>query len=120
MRVPSGKAIFWFADKANTVVVEKMLRTEYGATPIQVASLPTWMDLTRTALSILSCEQAVRNQMLVGFLYGEVSFGALTVIISISSVIDLTCTIQQLATHDPLTGDFRQFFSPMIKVHSAP
>eukprot|EP00960_Hanusia_phi_P039962 754168-Hanusia_phi.AAC.2 len=67
----------------------------------------------------LTAVQALRNQMLVGIFIGETSFGALAVIISAVSAIDLTCTLkglQNLSKEDPVTGNYEPLVTPMSKV----
>mmetsp|Transcript_46077 Transcript_46077/g.94247 ORF Transcript_46077/g.94247 Transcript_46077/m.94247 type:complete len:296 (+) Transcript_46077:185-1072(+) len=60
--------------------------------------------------------QAIRNELLTGLFIGETSFAAVTVIISVTSAVDLTCSMKILGSRDPITGDMEPWITPMTKV----
>mmetsp|Transcript_39714 Transcript_39714/g.80011 ORF Transcript_39714/g.80011 Transcript_39714/m.80011 type:complete len:187 (-) Transcript_39714:22-582(-) len=60
--------------------------------------------------------QTMRNELMVGTFLGETSFSAVTVIISLSTALDLSCTLQALESYDPILGSPSTLFSPVFKV----
>eukprot|EP00288_Rhodomonas_lens_P016520 CAMPEP_0177712238 /NCGR_PEP_ID=MMETSP0484_2-20121128/12293_1 /TAXON_ID=354590 /ORGANISM="Rhodomonas lens, Strain RHODO" /LENGTH=283 /DNA_ID=CAMNT_0019224035 /DNA_START=241 /DNA_END=1092 /DNA_ORIENTATION=- len=95
MQTDHDNSIFGFTHKCRAIWVEVYLsKPKHGVTAIQ----------------------AIRNEILTLLFIGEFSFSAVTVIISVSSALDLTCTMKAMESHDPITGGFEQWLSPMSKI----
>jgi len=76
-----------------------------------------WVDrmMSKDKNSILIV-QTMRNELMVASFLGETSFNAVTVIISISTALDLTCTLKKLESYDPILASAGTLFSPTLKV----